>query len=126
MNILVVEDHASVADITCSLLREVHDHQVTHAGTGEAALAALENLKPDLVLLDVNLPDISGYEVALRMRRNPQWQSTILVAVTGFGSEVDPILAREAGIDAHFRKPMDFELLPTIKRASPHGACQDK
>jgi CheY-like chemotaxis protein len=119
MKILLVEDHPAVADITCDLLRDLHEHEVVHATTGAEALAALEHMTPDLVLLDVNLPDVSGYEVAMRMRRDPRWSSTVLVALTGFGNDVDPSLAKEAGIDAHFRKPMDFDLLPTIKRASP-------
>ncbi len=117
MKILVVEDHAAVAEITCSLLREVHDHEVVHATTGAAALAAMERMPPDLVLLDINLPDMNGYEVAMQIRRNPRWQTLILVALSGFGHEVDPALARKAGIDAQFRKPMDFELLPQIRRA---------
>jgi CheY-like chemotaxis protein len=117
MKILLVEDHAVLANVTCSLLREVYEHDVTHAETGAAALAAMETVQPDLVLLDINLPDLTGYEVAACLRRDPRWQSTILVAITGFGSEVDPSLARASGIDAHFRKPMDFGLLPAIKRA---------
>lgn len=119
MKILLVEDHAAVADISCSLLREVHEHEVVHAASGAAALAVMEQTRPDLVLLDINLPDISGYEVATRLRRDPQWQSTILVALTGFGNNVDPSRAKAAGIDAHFRKPMNFELLTTIKRVPP-------
>ena len=119
MKILLVEDHAALADITCSLLREVYGHEVAHAESGAAALEAMETIEPDLVLLDVNLPDFNGYEVARRLRRDPRWQSTILVAVTGFGSDVDFTLAQASGIDAHFRKPMDFDLLPTIQRMRP-------
>lgn len=118
MRILLVEDHAAVADISCSLLREVHEHEVAHVGTGAAALAAIDKFRPDLVLLDLNLPDTSGYEVARQLRRAPRYDETLLVALTGFGNDVDPVRAREVGFDAHFRKPMDFAVLPSITRGA--------
>ena len=120
MKILLVEDHAAVAEISCNLLREVHEHEVTLASSGLAALAAMETFRPDLVLLDLNLPDISGYTVASRLRQDPRWQSTIVVALTGFGSELYPAQAEKSGIDAHFRKPMNFDLLPSLRRVPQH------
>jgi CheY-like chemotaxis protein len=119
MKILLVEDHAAVAQISYDVLREVHEHDVTLVSSGAAALAAMDLVRPDLVLLDLNLPDMSGYEVAARLRVDQRWQSTIIVALTGFGSELYPQAAASSGIDAHFRKPMPFALLPSIKRARP-------
>lgn len=121
MKILLVEDHVAVATISCNLLRELHDHEVKHAADGAAALAAMEQFRPDVVLLDLNLPDMSGYEVAVRIRQRAEWQSTILVALTAFGNEIDTRMAARAGIDAHFRKPMNFELLTTLKRTEAHA-----
>jgi CheY-like chemotaxis protein len=119
MKILVVEDHPAVATITCSLLREAHDHDVTHAATGAAALDQFENFQPELVLIDLNLPDMNGYQLATEIRRRPGGRSIVLVALTGLGSEISERLAEEAGINAFFRKPMDFNLLTTIER-KPH------
>jgi CheY-like chemotaxis protein len=118
MKILLVEDHAAVAEISGSQLRELHDHEVFHVSDGAAALAALPGFRPDLVLLDLHLPDMTGYEVAAKIRASGEWDAVILVAVTGFGSEIDPERAAEMGIDAHFRKPMNFDALPHIRRRS--------
>ncbi|HEU5078934.1 MAG TPA: response regulator [Opitutaceae bacterium] len=118
MKILLVEDHPAVAEVSCNLLREVYGHEVVHVATGKAALEALAGFCPDMVLLDVHLPDMTGYDVAVRLRAEPKWESVILVALTGFGNEVDCARATAVGIDAHFRKPMDFELLSRLKRAA--------
>lgn len=118
MKILLVEDHAPLAEISCSQLREIHNHEVVHVTNGTSAIAALANLRPDLVLLDLNLPDMTGYDVAAQVRANGKWNSVVLVALTGFGSDVDPLRAAASGIDAHFRKPMDFDALPHIRRRS--------
>lgn len=119
MKILLIEDHAVLADVSCRLLREVHEHVVEHAASGREALALMEAFRPDLALVDLHLPDMDGYELAQRFRANPAWQSTVLVALTGWGHLADGDRAQSAGFDAHFRKPMDFDLLPTIKR-QPH------
>ena len=117
MKILLVEDHPALAEISCRLLRDLHGHEVSLAATGAEALAAAGLAIPDLVLVDLNLPDMTGYEIAKRLRRDPRFDRTVLVAVTGFGSVVDDEHAREAGIDAHFRKPMDFDVLDELRRA---------
>jgi CheY-like chemotaxis protein len=116
MKILLVEDHPGVAEISCRILRDLHGHEVELAMTGKAALEAANAAVPDLVLIDLNLPDISGYEVARRLRTDTAFDHTVLVAVTGFGSFVDDDHAKKMGIDAHFRKPMDFDLLEDLKR----------
>jgi two-component system CheB/CheR fusion protein len=118
MKLLLVEDHPAVARISCDLLRDVHGHDVEHAATGVAALAAATLMTPEIVLIDLNLPDMNGYELAARLRAQPQFERTLLVALTGFGNVVDSERAAAAGIDAHFRKPMKFELLPGLKRAA--------
>lgn len=115
MKILLVEDHAALAEISCNQLREIYSHEVVHAATGAAALEALKTFEPELVLLDIHLPDMLGYAVAREMRANSKHNGVVIVALTGFGSQVSPSLAAAVGIDLHFRKPMDFEL-PTLKR----------
>jgi len=118
MKILLVEDHPAVAEISCSQLRELHDHEVVHAATGAAALAAMAEFSPDIVLLDLHLPDMTGYDVAARIRAHAEWNAVILVAITGFGSELSPRRVADVDVDAHFRKPMDFDALPHIRRRS--------
>lgn len=118
MKILLVEDHAALAEMSCRLLRDVYDHEVGHAATGAAALEEFPRFRPELVLVDINLPDMNGYELAGRIRALPGADATVLVAVSGFGNIIDDDSARAAGFDAHFRKPMDFDLLPGLRRAS--------
>lgn len=116
MKILLVEDHPGVAEISCRMLRDLHGHEVELAMTGKEALEAAGSALPDLVLIDLNLPDMSGYDVARQLRTDPAFDRTVLVAVTGFGSFVDDDYAKQMGIDAHFRKPMDFDVLEDLKR----------
>jgi len=116
VKILLVEDNRTLADVSSRLLREVYEHDVQATSTGREALKRLEEFTPDLVLLDVHLPDISGCEVARRIREQQRFNDTVLVALTGWGS----LLAEEEegadSFDAQFRKPMDFDLLPTLHR----------
>jgi DNA-binding response OmpR family regulator len=119
MKILLVEDHVGLAQICCDLLREVYGHDVEHAATGGDALRAAVRFQPDLALIDLNLPDMNGYDVAARLRTNDEFDRMILVLNTGVGCFVDPARAAATGIDAHFIKPLDFSVLPSIKRRRP-------
>lgn len=115
MKVLLIEDHPELAQISCRLLAEVHGHEVEHAANGREALARAATFRPDLLLVDLNLPDMSGYDVVAQLRDKPEFAATVMIALTGFGNVVDDRRAAEAGIDAHFRKPMDFDLLDRIK-----------
>ena len=95
--------------MTAILKRE---YRVLRVSSGEAALPILNREDVDLMLLDVRLPGISGYEVARRLRQNPRLKTVKLVAMTGYGNEADRQLAKEAGFDKHLVKPVDF---PTVK-----------
>lgn len=117
MKILLVEDHDRMAKISCDLLKMKYGHEVEHVSTGCAALEALRKSVPDLVLLDLSLPDMHGYKLAEQIRANRDLDQVILVALTGFGITGDEESSKEVGIDAHYRKPMDFGELAGIKRA---------
>jgi len=67
--------------------------------------------KPDVVLLDIGLPDMNGYEVARHLRKQPQTERVGLIAMTGYGQDTDRQLSREAGIDLHLVKPVDPQKL---------------
>ena len=121
MKVLLVEDHAGLAKVSCDLLTQRYGHEVRHAATGQAALAAIPEFDPDLILLDLALPDGHGYGLAQQIRQLPSGQRAVLVALTAFGLTGDEERSQAAGIDAHYRKPMDFELLPQIKRMGPQA-----
>lgn len=117
MQILLVEDHPAVANLSVQLLRS-YGHVVYHTTTADDALRSIEVFKPNVALIDIGLPGVDGYQLARRMRADPRFNPVILVALTGYASEADRELARLAGFDAHFAKPMDFEQLPTLQRQS--------
>ena len=104
--VLVVDDNRDAAD-SISMLLQIEGHDVRTAYRGEDALALASTFAADLVLLDIGLPGMNGYEVARRMRQ--QGTAGRLVALTGYGQPEDIQRAREAGFDAHLVKPVDFE-----------------
>ncbi len=95
------------------LLRE-SGHDVRTAHDGPTALEAARDYRPNVVLLDIGLPGLDGYEVAKRMRQQPVLQNVVLVAMTGYGQESDRQRAQEAGFDHHLVKPARFEQMQKI------------
>ena len=78
-------------------------------------------MRPDVVLLDIGLPGLTGYEVAERIRRQPALKNTVLVAVTGYGQDSDRQRSQEAGFDHHLVKPADFGKLQEILASVSDG-----
>jgi CheY-like chemotaxis protein len=115
--ILVVDDNIDAAQ-TLQMLLELEGHEVRAAHDGIEALAAARDFAPELVLLDLGLPGLSGYEVAERLRSQPGPRPA-LVAVTGFGQEADRRRSRAAGFDRHFAKPVRLEDLTAVLRVLP-------
>lgn len=115
MKVLLVEDHAEVAEISCMILSRIHGHEVRHAPTGSDALRIAAEFNPDIVVLDLQLPDIHGYTVARRLRDELGMDQTVIVTLTGLSAAEVPTLTSDH-VDAHFTKPMDFKLLTTIRR----------
>jgi len=106
--VLVVDDNRDAAD-TLSLLLRIHGHDVKTAYGGDEALRIAEAWHPDLVLLDIGLPVLDGYQVARSLRA--RGMTANLIAVTGYGQPEDVRRARDAGFDAHMVKPVDFDRL---------------
>lgn len=102
--ILVVEDEADLAELVGFNLREA-GHQVILASTGSTALAELRRVKPDLVILDVMLPDVSGLEVCRRIRREEATARIPVLMLTAKGTEVDRVVGFEVGADDYVVKP---------------------
>jgi two-component system, chemotaxis family, CheB/CheR fusion protein len=109
--ILVVDDDADSADMHAVLLR-LFGHEVLSLTEGERAIEAAQSFVPDLILLDIGLPRIDGYEIARRIRR--AGCTARLVAVTGYGRPEDRIRALEAGFDHHLLKPVEPEALQRL------------
>ena len=107
--VLVVDDNADAAD-SLAMLLQVRGEQVRVAYDGEEALGAEDDFRPDVVLLDIGMPKLSGYEVARRIR-DRRGAGVLIVAITGWGQEEDRLRAREAGFDHHFTKPVDYAVL---------------
>ncbi len=121
MRILVVDDNRDAADGMQVWLRQA-GHEVRTAYDGGEALAAVEAFRPEVVLLDIGLPDMSGYEVARRLRSEDAIRDARLVAITGFGRPEDVALSREAGFDEHITKPADPEhVLRLLRRLVSAG-----
>jgi PAS domain S-box-containing protein len=104
-SILIVDDNVDAADSLAMLLR-LSGHQVWTAYGGLAALEAAKSHRPQVVLLDIGLPGMDGYEVAARLRRDSTSVSITLVALTGFGQEDDRRKTHAAGFDYHLVKPV--------------------
>ena len=106
LTVLVVDDNVDVAESTAILLR-VAGCRVHVAADGKTALAVLDSLQPDAVLLDIGLPGMDGYQVAARMRERPDFERTLIVAVSGYGQDEHQARSRLAGVDHHLVKPID-------------------
>ena len=104
--ILVVDDNEDSAESLTMLLR-LQGHLVESAHDGPRALEAAERFQPDVILLDIGMPGMNGYEVARRLRQMPAGQRALLVALTGWGQEDDKRRAVAAGFDHHLTKPVD-------------------
>ncbi|MCW8193984.1 PAS domain S-box protein [Proteobacteria bacterium 005FR1] len=113
--VLIVEDNPDIAD-TMALLIEAAGHEVSVAEDGPSALLAAEDFGPDVVLLDIGLPGMDGYEVARRLRRSPGTRQAVLAALTGYGQARDRERTEAAGFDAHFVKPVDLSALEAFIR----------
>ena len=99
------------------MLLELMGNEMSVAYDGEQALTTAKEIKPDVVLLDIGLPKMDGYEVARRIRQEPWGSTAILVAITGWGQTEDKDLSRESGFDHHLVKPVDHDhLLKLIQR----------
>ena len=117
--ILVVDDVVDFAESLAEMLRLL-GHEVRTAYDGSAALKNMCDYLPDMVLLDIGMPGMDGYEVARRLRQQECGRKTLLVAVTGYAQDRDRQISCEAGFDAHLTKPVDLDILRKLlsQRAS--------
>jgi PAS domain S-box-containing protein len=116
--VLIADDNRDAADSLAMLLRlEGHEVRVVH--DGKQALAAFQELNPEVALLDIGMPELDGYEVARQVRQGTLGRAVTLVAVTGWGQESDKARALAAGFNQHFTKPVEPERLLALLRTDP-------
>ncbi|HEY4541209.1 MAG TPA: ATP-binding protein [Noviherbaspirillum sp.] len=118
MRVLVVDDNADAAQ-SLALLLEAEGHQVSLAYQGASALATATAEAPQVLLLDIGLPDMDGYELARRLRDLPQTAHALLIALTGYGQPSDRDRSRSAGFDHHLVKPADARRLAALIASGP-------
>jgi PAS domain S-box-containing protein len=111
--VLIVEDNRDAADTMAAAVR-AWGHQSQTSYDGSEALAGAAEFKPQVILLDIGLPRMTGYEVAKRLRQLPGVGGAMIIAVSGYGQEEDRERGREAGIDHHFTKPVDLDELEAL------------
>jgi CheY-like chemotaxis protein len=108
LKVLVADDNRDAADSMAMILK-LNGHEVSVAHSGEEALRLARAAPPEVMILDIGMPGLSGYEVAAAVRREPWGAGILLLAITGWGQAGDKERARAAGFDHHLTKPVDLE-----------------
>jgi signal transduction histidine kinase len=110
LRVLVADDNRDSAD-SLAMLLEVSGHEVHVSYDGEEAVRLAAEVRPEVLLLDIGMPRLDGYQVATRLRGEPWGAELVIIATTGWGQEQDRTRSRETGFDAHLVKPVDLEAL---------------
>jgi PAS domain S-box-containing protein len=123
LHVLVVEDNVDAGD-TLSMLLRLHGHEVQVARSGPTALEMASTSRPDVVLLDIGLPGMDGYQVVKHLREGPEFKNVMMCALTGFTpSEADRQRQQETGFDHYFVKPVKLaKLLELFKKVEPSAS----
>jgi signal transduction histidine kinase/ActR/RegA family two-component response regulator len=116
--VLVVDDNTDNAELL-KILLEQEGHETFMAHDGVEGLAAAERLRPDVVLMDLGLPRIDGFDACRRIREQTWGKQILVIAITGWGQDVDRRRSREAGFDHHLVKPVDARAISALMNGSP-------
>jgi len=119
VKVAVVDDNLDCASSTRDLL-ELWGFEVKSAYDGKAALDLAREFHPDVMLLDIGLPNVDGYEVARQLRSDPIHNSMVLVAISGYGQPEDREKAYASGFDYHFTKPANMNAIKYILQHVDH------
>jgi len=120
--VLIVDDNSDAADTLATLVR-LNGHQVQVAYDGMSAVTIAGGFAPDIVMLDIGLPELDGYAVAERLRDADSTRNSLLIAISGYGQPMDESRSREAGFDMHLVKPVEFGLLLPMLRSDRWSIC---
>jgi CheY-like chemotaxis protein len=107
---VIIEDNMDAGESLAEILG-MYGHRVHVARDGRTGLALARKLKPDVILCDIGLPDLDGYEVASTLRRDEAHRATRIIALSGYAQPEDRQRARDVGFDAHMAKPADVDRL---------------
>jgi two-component system, sensor histidine kinase len=124
VRIVVVDDDRDTAAMMSTLLR-MAGHEVEAAHDGAGALQAVSRFKPEVVLLDLGMPDIDGLEIARRLRRTPDGDKLLLIALTGHCRTDHVAAARAAGFDHHVAKPVDLNVVRRLVTQPAGSVARD-
>jgi len=124
LRILLADDNRDALDSLATLL-QCDGHEVHTAADGAEALERAAQCRPNVVLLDIGMPKLDGYEVARRIRAEPWGKSTVLIALTGWGQDEDRRRSREVGFDTHLVKPLDPDALSTLLSRLPMPSVKE-
>ncbi|MFL6580648.1 MAG: ATP-binding protein, partial [Burkholderiales bacterium] len=119
--VLVVDDNVDAAESIAMILR-ITGHKVMCIYDGQSVMKMVQNYKPEVVIIDIGLPGMSGYDVAKLLRNTPECKHLALVAVTGYGQDNDRMTAQQAGFDSHMTKPVDPDVLGEFVAAAQRAA----
>ena len=120
LKVLIVDDNVDTV-LGFSMLLKASGHDVRTAHDGLSAVETAIAYRPNVVLLDIGLPGLNGYEVARRLRQNPNLKNTVLIALTGYGQDTDRQASQQAGFDHHLVKPARFDQLKKILATVQEG-----
>ena len=120
LRIMIVDDNVDAAE-SLAVLLEAQGHQVSVQAHPIEAIAAAQQARPQVFILDIGLPDIDGYELARRLRADPATGNALFIALTGYGQAHDRILSKTVGFEHHFVKPMDMEKLRQVLAVTQAG-----
>jgi two-component system CheB/CheR fusion protein len=123
LRVVIVEDNDDSRMMMSELL-ELSGFECHTASTGRMGVDVINELKPDVALIDIGLPELDGLEVARLLRQDPRNDKLLLIALTGYGQREDREAARRAGFDTHLVKPVDFEVLNGLLRAQADKRAQ--
>jgi CheY-like chemotaxis protein len=111
LSIMLVDDNRDAVELMRMVLEMGHGLHVRTATSGQAALDALADFKPDVFVIDIAMPGMTGHELARKLRELPEGRSALLIAVSGWTRQSDAQASLMAGCDQHFIKPVDTALL---------------
>jgi CheY-like chemotaxis protein len=127
LRVLIVEDSRDAAQSLALLIRSYSNHLVDIAFTGEEALQLADTFRPDVILLDIGLPKMNGFEVAERLRNKPETTNIVIIAITGHCQASDLEASAAAGINLHLAKPVELnELLGHLSGPAAAKAAASK
>lgn len=113
LKILMIDDNKDLAKIICELI-SLLDYETESVHNGTDGIAKARELRPDVIICDIGLPDMSGYEVAKMIHREAELKDTFLIALSGYAQSEDIERSKEAGFDRHLAKPVSLETLQMV------------